>query len=95
MLTATMLLLAFLQLDAERASILAIPSEPPQRNFGIIYYDDSFLFAGRHYGSSASVATPNPVCSFIRKKDPAGYESPRFLQPAGDLERRDRMTRST
>lgn len=38
--------------QATRPTIIAKPAEPPTRNFYIIYYDDSFLFAARHYGDS-------------------------------------------
>jgi hypothetical protein len=34
-----------------RPTIIAKSSTPPHRNFFIIYYDNAFLFAGRHYGS--------------------------------------------
>jgi hypothetical protein len=34
-----------------RPTIIAKLSTPPHRNFFIIYYDNAFLFAGRHYGS--------------------------------------------
>lgn len=35
-----------------RPTIIAKLAEPPGRNFYIIYYDDSFLFAARDYGDS-------------------------------------------
>jgi len=38
--------------QAERTTIIAHRSDPPMRNFRIIYYDDAFLFAGRDFGSA-------------------------------------------
>ncbi len=35
---------------AVTGSIVSRPSEPPRRNFYIIYYDSSYLFTARHYG---------------------------------------------
>ena len=38
--------------QADRTSIIAHRSDPPIRNFQIIYYDDAFLFAGRDFGGA-------------------------------------------
>lgn len=41
------------QVDTQaRSSIIAEPSGTPFRNFWIIHYDDSFLFAARHFGDA-------------------------------------------
>jgi len=57
MLAAAVLVMAVLQSSPPaRATILAKASDPPNRNFRIIYYDAEFLFAARDYGSSRNPA---------------------------------------
>jgi hypothetical protein len=54
---AVVLVMAVLQSSqAARATILAKASDPPNRNFRVIYYDAEFLFAARDYGSSSDPA---------------------------------------
>jgi hypothetical protein len=58
----TILIVALLQAaTATRPSIVAVRSDPPLRNFRVLYYDDEFLFAARDYGSM---------------HDPRGYTDP-------------------
>ncbi|HKQ60491.1 MAG TPA: hypothetical protein VJS92_04350 [Candidatus Polarisedimenticolaceae bacterium] len=52
-LPAAVLLLGLLQANPNPPStIVSRPSEPPRRNFVVIYDDDAFLFAARDYGDS-------------------------------------------
>lgn len=51
-LTAFLMLTLLLSWQAPRPTVIARISEPPSRNFRVIYYDEAFLFAGRDYGSS-------------------------------------------
>ena len=53
-MTAAIVLLTVLCQAAPQPqpSLVAKWSEPPRRNFYIISYDDAFLFAARHYGTS-------------------------------------------
>jgi hypothetical protein len=55
-----LLALLFQSAPDVRPTIIAKASEPPRRNFSIIYYDDSFLFAARHYGDSREAGDTEP-----------------------------------
>ena len=53
MLVRILWLLVLLQAaQADRTTIIAHRSDPPMRNFRILYYDDAFLFAGRDFGGA-------------------------------------------
>ena len=54
---------------AVRPSIIAKPSEPPRRNFIILYYDDFYLFAGRHYGDSRDRGGNTDPGLFVHSKE--------------------------
>src|SRR5687767_3430954 len=70
MLVAIILLLAVLQGSQDmRPTIVATRSEPPRRNFNVIYYDDRFLFAGRHYGSAADPGGNTEPGLFVHSKE--------------------------
>ncbi len=55
--------------NAQRPSILAKSSDPPGRNFRVIYHDDAFLFAGRNYGSSTDPGGNTAPGLFVHAKD--------------------------
>src|SRR5215471_11592124 len=70
MLRGLMLLVVLLQAEpAARPTIVAKPSEPPRRNFMIIYYDDSFLFAFRHYGDTRDWGGSTEPGLFVHSKE--------------------------
>lgn len=52
-----------------RPTIVARASEPPRRNFYIIYYDDSFLFAARHHGDSRDQGGNTKPGLFVNSKE--------------------------
>jgi hypothetical protein len=51
-----------------RGSIVATRSDPPRRYFYVISYDDAFLFAGRHYGSSSDPRGNSEPGLFVHSK---------------------------
>lgn len=65
--TIMLLLTLFATMQGARPTIVAKPSDPPDRNVSIIYYDDAFLFAGRNYGS-ASVGGNTEPGLFVHSK---------------------------
>lgn len=52
-----------------RPTIVAKWSEPPRRNFWIIYYDNSFLFAARNYGGSRDPGGNTEPGLFVHSKE--------------------------
>lgn len=52
----------------EPPTINAHRSEPPRRNFRIIYYDDRFLFAARNYGSASDPGGNTEPGLFVHSK---------------------------
>ena len=70
MLYTTIFVLALLEMgQAVRPTIVAKPSDPPRRNFRIIYYDQAFLFAGRNYGDSRDFGGNTEAGLFVHSKD--------------------------
>ena len=70
MLSVAMLLLSLLQAGLHvRSTIVAKQSEPPRRNFSVIYYDDAFLFAFRHYGDSRDFGGNTEPGFFVHSKE--------------------------
>jgi hypothetical protein len=67
--TVILLTLLFQAGPGVRPTIVANLSEPPRRNFLIIYYDDSFLFAARHYGDSRDVGGNTEPGLFVHWKE--------------------------
>jgi hypothetical protein len=63
------LVVALLQGSAGRATIIAKPADPPRRDFHIVYYDEAFLFAARHYGSSGDVGGNTEPGLFVHSKE--------------------------
>lgn len=51
-----------------RPTIVAKKSEPPRRNFHIVYYDDLYLFAARHYGDSRDFGGNTEPGLFVHSK---------------------------
>jgi hypothetical protein len=73
MITAILVLVVLCQSAlASQPSLVAKWSEPPRRNFFIISYDDSFLFAARHYGSADDPGGNTEPGLFVHSKQ---YES--------------------
>ena len=52
-----------------RPTIVAKVSDPPRRNFSVIYYDDSFLFAARDFGDSRDFGGNTEPGFFVHSKD--------------------------
>lgn len=72
--TVILLLTLLFQVESEmRPSIVAKASEPPRRNFWIIYYDDSFLFAARHYGNSKDASGNTEPGLFVHSKEHSAW----------------------
>jgi hypothetical protein len=68
--------LAAAQAQAPRSSIIVQPAiPPPQRNILVLYYDDAFLFVGRHYGDGRDFLGPTEPGLFVHSK-----ASDRWLQ---------------
>jgi hypothetical protein len=53
---------------APRPSIVAKASEPPRRNFWIVYYDDAFLFAARNFGDSRDAGGSTEPGLFVHSR---------------------------
>jgi hypothetical protein len=70
MLRTILCLTLLLQTGPEvRPTIIAKPSEPPRRNYRIIYYDDSFLFSGRNFGDSRDRGGNTQPGLFVHSKE--------------------------
>jgi len=84
-----MLLIAILVTEALQAglvgrpTILAKASEPPRRNFIVVYYDDSFLFAARHAGDSRDVGGNTAPGLFVHSKEKAAWIQIAAISTAG------------
>lgn len=67
----TIILVALLfQTGSEiRPTLVAKMSEPPRRNYWIIYYDDFLLFAARHYGDSRDRGGNTEPGLFVHSKE--------------------------
>jgi hypothetical protein len=51
-----------------RPSIVARASEPPRRNFSIVYYDEAYLFAGRDFGDSREASGNTEPGLFVHSR---------------------------
>ena len=60
---------------ANRPTLTVARAEFPRRNFHILYYDDAFLFVGRHFGSAADPGGNTEPGLFVHSK-----EKDRWLQ---------------
>jgi|GEM_PF-3050769 len=67
--TLFLLALLFQTGPVVRPTIIAKVSEPPQRNYRIIYYDNSFLFAARNYGDSRDSGGNTEPALFVHSKE--------------------------
>jgi hypothetical protein len=54
---------------APRSSVVMKPCEPPQRNVLILYYDEVFLIAGRHFGDQRDPAGAGEPGLFVHSKE--------------------------
>src|SRR6476660_6688298 len=54
--------------DVVTGSIVSRPATPPQRNFRIIYYDSSYLFAARNYGDHRDFGGNTEPGLFVHSK---------------------------
>jgi hypothetical protein len=91
MLSVAMLLLGLLQGgQGVRPTIVAKPSDPPHRNFRVIYYDEAFLFAARNYGDSRDFGGNTEPGLFVHSK-----EKSRWIQVAAISTAGGRFGRST
>ena len=52
-----------------RPSVVTKPCDAPQRNVVILYYDDAFLIAGRHFGDQRDVAGASEPGLFVNSKE--------------------------
>ena len=59
--------------NTSRATIVAKASEPPRRNFRILYYDDAFLFAARDYGDPRDRGGSTEPGLFVHSKENARW----------------------
>ena len=66
-----------------RPSIVAKRSQPPIRNFYIIYYDDSYLFAARHFGNSRDQSGNTHPGLFVHSKELARWIQVLQISTAG------------
>ena len=64
-------------------TILAKVSEPPRRNFRVVYSDDSFLFAARHAGDSRDVGGNTAPGLFVHSKERAAWIQITAISTAG------------
>jgi len=91
MLSVAMFLLGLLQAGLDvRPTIVAKPSDPPRRNFWVIYYDDAFLFAARNYGDSKDFGGNTEAGFFVHSK-----EKSRWIQIVAISTERGRFGKST
>ena len=51
-----------------RSSILVRAAAPEQRNILVLYYDEAFMFVGRHYGDGRDFAGPTEPGLFVHSK---------------------------
>ena len=63
------LLAATIQGGGDRPTIVAKASEPPRRNFAVVYYDEGYLFAVRHYGDSRDPSGNTEPGLFVHSKE--------------------------
>lgn len=54
--------------QAPRPSIIVQPATTQQRNILVLYYDEAFLFVGRHYGDGRDFAGPTEPGLFVHSK---------------------------
>jgi hypothetical protein len=66
-----------------RPTIVAKVSDPPRRNFSVIYYDDSFLFAARHFGDSRNFGGSTEPGFFVHSKEKATWIQITAISTAG------------
>jgi hypothetical protein len=70
MLFTIILALTLLQAGSDaHPTIIAHPSDPPHRNYWVIYYDDTFLFAARNYGDSRDFGGTTTPGLFVHSKE--------------------------
>jgi hypothetical protein len=70
MLLTIILALTLLQAGSDaRPTIIAHPSDPPRRNYWVIYYDDTFLFAARHFGNVRDFGGATAPGLFVHSKE--------------------------
>jgi hypothetical protein len=68
-MAAVILAMTLLQAVAPRSTVVAKASDPPLRNYRILYYDDAFLFAARDYGSARDVEGNTTPGLFVHSKE--------------------------
>ena len=83
MFTLSVFLLTLLQVSPNRPTIISQPSDPPRRNFSIIYYDDMFLFAERNYGTAADAAGNTVPGLFVHSKEQSRWILVTAISTAG------------
>jgi len=76
-------LLALLQASPNRPTIVSQPSDPPRRNFEVIYYDNMFLFAARNYGTAADAGGNTTAGLFIHSKEQSRWILVSAISTAG------------
>ena len=72
-----------LQATPNRPTIIFQPSAPPRRNFSIVYYDDKFLFAARHYGSAGDPGGNTAAGLFVHSKEKSRWIVVNAISTAG------------
>ena len=75
--------LIFQSSAAPRPTIVAQRSGPPQRNFYIIYYDDKFLFAARHFGDARDFGGNTEPGLFVHSKEHSSWIQVTKISTAG------------
>jgi hypothetical protein len=84
MLRAIVLLAVLFQAaPAARPTLVAKWAEPPRRNFYVIYYDNSFLFAARHYGDSHDAGGNTEPGLFVHSKEYSSWIKVTQISTAG------------
>lgn len=84
MLVAAVWFLALLQVGQDgRPTLLATASAAPQRNSCIIFQDDAFLFAARHYGDSRDVGGNTKPGLFVQAKKTSRWIRVSAISTAG------------
>ncbi len=84
MLRAALFFVLIFQSSADpRPTIVAQWSEPPRKNFNIIYYDDKFLFAARNYGDARDFGGNTEPGLFVHSKEHSSWIQVTKISTAG------------
>ena len=77
------LIVLFQSASGTYPSLIAKWSEPPRRNFRIIWYDDDFLFVARDYGDARDFGGNTEPGLFVHSKEHASWIQVTQISTAG------------